>query len=90
MTQNLSVESYPTVDLAKSFICCDNFSIACSPVENESEHRTVVCLMISKVVSERVDKSFGRAEDKRVSKTSYSRRNQSINLNDYIAKPIKK
>jgi hypothetical protein len=82
--------SFQTADVSTSYICRNNFSIACSPVENKGEHKTMVCLMISKSISDGVDERFGRMEDNKVYWPLNSCRSQSINLNDYAVKPNKK
>jgi hypothetical protein len=89
MKETFAEGSLQTAGIAASYICRDNLSIACSPLDNQSKHRTVVCLMISKAVSGGVDERFGRKEESKVyGPFSYSR-NQSINLNDYAIKPHK-
>jgi hypothetical protein len=90
MNQNLVDRSFQTADIAASYICRNNLSIACSPFENQNKHRTVVCLMISKAVSDGVDERFERKDENKLYRPLSSSRNQSINLKDYAVKPHKK
>lgn len=81
--------SFQTTDIAASYICRNNFTIACSPVEKESGRRTVVCLVISKFISDGADARFGRVKESKSFRSLKSCRNQSINLNDYAVNPRK-